>query len=236
METFQMQQRRDRILGTTEGRIVGFKPNTRGEFIQAPFISLEQACTGLDPGVPFHIELSPYLQLLLMVTRFNLIDSSEYPTLDETVDWQTSPHWLSLHSYLDAILATLTTLPSRFSAREILLSSFSPDICIVLALKKVPYPVYFLNDARAPRPDSRTVSLQSALHFASAWGLDGIILESTPLAACPRLAHLAKVRGLGLATYGAKNNDPECVRLQRESGVQGIVVDRVKEIIMACEA
>lgn len=68
MEIFQMQQRRDRILGTTEGRIVGFKPNTRGDFIQAPFISLEQACTDLDPSIPFHIELSPYLPLLLVFT------------------------------------------------------------------------------------------------------------------------------------------------------------------------
>jgi glycerophosphodiester phosphodiesterase len=100
----------------------------------------------------------------------------------------------------------------------------------------VPYPIYFLNDARAPTPDSRASSLQSALHFASRWGLDGIVLESTPLIACPRLVHLAKAKGLGLATYGARNNEPWFVRLQRENNVRGIIVDRVKHIIMDCQA
>lgn len=156
--------------------------------------------------------------------------------LSETVDWETPSHWLSLNSYLDTILATLANVPPQFSSRPILLSAFSPDICIALALKKVPYPVYFLNDARAPTPDSRASSLQSALHFASRWGLDGIVLESTPLVNCPRLVSLAKKRGLGIATYGARNNEVEAVSLQKKNKVEGIIVDRVREVVMNCEA
>lgn len=156
--------------------------------------------------------------------------------LSETIDWQTSPHWLSLNSYLDAILATLANVPPKFSSRPIFLSAFSPDICIALTLKKAPYPIYFLNDARAPTPDSRASSLQSALHFASRWGLDGIVLESTPLINCPRLVSLAKKRGLGIATYGARNNEVEAVRLQKKNKVEGIIVDRVREVVMSCEA
>ena len=155
--------------------------------------------------------------------------------LSETVDWQTSPNWLPLNSYLDAILTTLASLPLRFAARKILLSSFSPDVCIALVRKRVHYPVFFLNDGRAPTPDPRASSLQSALRFASAWGLDGIMLESTPLIACPRLVHLVKAKGLKLATYGASNNESGSVRSQREHGIDWIIVDRVKDILMDCE-
>lgn len=58
-----MHQLQQRILETTEGRIMGFKPNTRGTFIQAPFTTLEQACTCLNPSVPFNIELSAFPSL-----------------------------------------------------------------------------------------------------------------------------------------------------------------------------
>jgi hypothetical protein len=59
-ETLQLRQRQGFILGTTEGRIMSFKPNTRGNFIQAPFTSIQQACTGLEPGIPFNVELRPH--------------------------------------------------------------------------------------------------------------------------------------------------------------------------------
>lgn len=63
-----MQQLHQRILETTEGRVMGFKPNTRGAFIQAPFTTLEQACKSMDPSVPFNIEPSLFPSFSSYVT------------------------------------------------------------------------------------------------------------------------------------------------------------------------
>lgn len=93
-------------------------------------------------------------------------------------------------------------------------SSFSPEICILVSLKQNVFPIFFLNDSgNWPTGDVTASILQEAIHFASSWGLDGIVMTSEPYVFAPLLVGVAKERGLVTSSYGALNDDPECAKV-----------------------
>lgn len=52
------QEIRDRLKHTVDFRIKGFKPNTRGDFIQAPFATLEDVLEKLTKSVGLNVEIT----------------------------------------------------------------------------------------------------------------------------------------------------------------------------------
>jgi glycerophosphodiester phosphodiesterase len=52
------QEIRDRLKHTVDFKVKGFKPNTRGDFIQAPFATLEDVLTKLPESVGLNVEIS----------------------------------------------------------------------------------------------------------------------------------------------------------------------------------
>jgi glycerophosphodiester phosphodiesterase len=83
--------------------------------------------------------------------------------------------------------------------RPIILSSFTPEVCILLSLKQKAYPVMFITNAgKLPMTDveKRATSIQVAVQFAKLWNLAGIVLASEPFLLCPRLIGYVKSRGL----------------------------------------
>ena len=100
--------------------------------------------------------------------------------------------------------------------REIILSSFTPEICILLSLKQKAYPVFFITNAgRMPMMDkeARAANMQVAVRFAQRWNLTGIVFACEPLLLCPRLVGFVKAKGLVCASYGVLNNKPEKVKV-----------------------
>lgn len=103
-------------------------------------------------------------------------------------------------------------------SREIILSSFTPEVCILLALKQNKYPVMFITNAgKAPMNDmeKRAESLQVAVRFAKYWRLAGVAFACETLLLAPRLIQYVKDQGLICASYGLLNNKPECAKVSK---------------------
>jgi glycerophosphodiester phosphodiesterase len=60
-------QLRHRLRHTVDFKNKGFKPNTRGDFVQGPLTTLEELLTGLPQGIGFNIEISMRSQWGLLV-------------------------------------------------------------------------------------------------------------------------------------------------------------------------
>lgn len=124
---------------------------------------------------------------------------------EATVDWNMDPFFVEANFFTDTILVCLA---EHISTRSVLLSSFSPEICILLARKQSRWPVLFLTDSgNSTQADVRATNLQEAVSFAQKWELDGVVLASEPFVFAPQLVEYVKGKRMVCATYGALNDD-----------------------------
>ena len=179
----------NRMRYTEEGMQNDIKGNLRGHSIQEPSSTLEQLLTELPKSIAFNIEI-------------------KYPMLWEAEDRGMEFYAMELNFFVDTILTMIFRLCGE---RNITVSSFSPEICILLACKQQTFPILFINKAGSvPAGDVRAASLQEAIKFAKAWGLTGIVMLSDPFVMCPRLLTYAKDSGLVIGSYGDLNDEPDC--------------------------
>lgn len=118
--------------------------------------------------------------------------------------------------------------------RPIIFSSFQPDAARLMRKLQKTYPVYFLtNGGSEIYKDVRRNSLDEALKLAIENGLQGIVSEVKAVFRNP--GAIAKIKGsnLALLTYGKLNNVPEAVQMQHLMGIDGVIVDLVREITEA---
>ena len=182
----------ERMKHTRDFKEKGFKANSRGNFIQAPFVTLEDLFRKLPQPVGFNIEL-------------------KYPMLHESEEHEMDTYAVELNSFCDTVLAKVYDMAD---GRHILFSSFNPDICLCLSFKQPNIPILFLTDAGAcPVGDIRASSLQEAIRFASRWNLLGLVSHSEPFVNSPRLVRVVKQNGLVCVSYGAMNNEPRLVQV-----------------------
>ncbi|EEP77277.1 predicted protein [Uncinocarpus reesii 1704] len=178
----------------------GFKPNSRGTFIQSPFATLEDLLVKLPKDLGFVIEL-------------------KYPRLHEAADAGVAPVAIEVNAFVDAILDRVY----RFGqGRTIVFGSFTPEICILLSRKAREYPIMFITNAgKLPISDreKRGASLQVAVQFAKQWELTGIVLAADALLLCPRLIKYVQNSGLLCASYGLVNNIPENAKVPHLNGM-----------------
>lgn len=132
---------------------------------------------------------------------------------EAAVDWKSDIFAIEVNLFVDTILSSILSHPTC-RGRPIMLSSFNPEVCILLSLKQDLFPILFLNDSgNYHTGDVRASSLQQAINFAASWGLDGIGMASEPFVFAPMLIGVAKGRGLVTASYGILNDDPECAKV-----------------------
>ncbi|KAF4634867.1 hypothetical protein G7Y89_g3244 [Cudoniella acicularis] len=115
----------ERMKHTHEFRLKGFKGNIRGEHIHGPFTTLEEMLRTLPKSLGIDIEL-------------------KYPMLWEAEDWKMDTYGVELNTFIDAILDKVYTFGGR---RNIIFTSFSPKLRILLSHKQQQYPVLFLNQS-----------------------------------------------------------------------------------------
>lgn len=193
----------ERMKHTRDFKEKGYKANSRGNFIQAPFTTLQEMLVTLPEHVSFNIEM-------------------KYPMLFETEEHEMDAYAVELNSFVDTVLTKVYDLGKK---RKVIFSSFNPDICLLLSFKQPNIPILFLTDAgTSPVGDVRASSLQEAIRFASRWNLLGVVSAAGPLCNSPRLVKVVKDNGLVCVSYGVLNNDPEkvqvsilCFRLQHAS-------------------
>ena len=184
----------EKMKHTRDFKIKGYKGNSRGNFIQAPFTTLEEMFLKLPDNVGFNIEM-------------------KYPMLHESEEHEMDTYAVELNSFVDTVLTKVYDLGKK---RKIIFSSFNPDICLLLSFKQPSIPILFLTDAGAsPVGDVRASSLQEAIRFASRWNLLGLVSAAEPLCNSPRLVKVVKDSGLVCVSYGSLNNDPVNVQVWR---------------------
>jgi len=148
--------------------------------------------------------------------------------LFESEEHEMDTYAVELNSFVDTVLNKVYDLGT---GRNIIFSSFNPDICLLLAFKQPSIPVLFLTDAGSSEVgDIRASSLQEAVRFASRWNLLGIVTAAGPLVTCPRLIRVVKQSGLLCFSYGTQNNDPKNVNAQAKEGIDAVIVDSVLAI------
>lgn len=185
----------------------GFKGNARGLSIASNFVTLKELFKRLPKNVGFNMEL-------------------KYPMLDEAQKESMGEVAFDMNFYVDTILKTV--YDENTSGRDILFSSFHPDICLLLSLKQPTMPILYLTEAGTTQmADIRASSLQNAIRFAKKWNLLGIVSAAETLLKTPRLAQVVKSSGLVCVTYGVANNDPEACKIQMRAGVDAVIADSV---------
>ncbi|KAL2853230.1 Glycerophosphoryl diester phosphodiesterase family-domain-containing protein [Aspergillus pseudoustus] len=199
----------ERIKHTRDFKKKGFKGNSRGNHIQAPFATLEELFRRLPKSVGFNMEL-------------------KYPMLYESEEEEMDTYAVELNSFVDTVLKKVYEMGQ---GRNMLFSSFNPDICLLLSFKQPSIPVLFLTDSgSSPVGDIRASSLQEAIRFASRWNLLGVVTQAECLVLCPRLIRVVKESSLVCVSYGTLNNDPDKVKLQAAEGIDAVIADSVLAI------
>lgn len=151
-----------------------------------------------------------------------MLQEAEEEDMDTTV--------IEMNAWVDAILKVVYDHGTA-SGRNMIFSSFNPDVCLMLSFKQPSIPILFLTEGGTREmADFRSSSLQEAIRFASRWNLLGVVSAVEPLVLCPRLIKVVKETGLVCVTYGTMNNEAQNVRLQVEQGVDALIVDRVLAI------
>ncbi|KAF0924952.1 hypothetical protein E2562_015020 [Oryza meyeriana var. granulata] len=118
--------------------------------------------------------------------------------------------------------------------RPIFFSSFQPDAARIMRKLQDRYPVYFLTKGGTQMyADERRNSLEDAVRLCVAGGLHGVVSEARAVFRQPSAMGRIKEAGLSLLTYGQLNNVPEAVYMQHLIGVDGVIVDLVREIAAA---
>lgn len=185
----------ERMKNTKDFKEKGFKANSRGNFIQAPFTTLEEMFIKLPQHIGFNIEM-------------------KYPMLHESEEQEMDTYAVELNSFVDEVLTKVYDLGKK---RNVIFSSFNPDICLLLSFKQPSIPILFLTEAGTyPVGDIRASSLQEAIRFASRWNLLGVVSAAEPFVIAPRLVKVVKESGLVCVSYGGLNNDPQNVKVSMD--------------------
>lgn len=196
----------DRMRLTKTFKKNAFKGNSRGHSIASNFVTLKELFKKIPESVGFNIEC-------------------KYPMLDEAESEDMGTVVLELGHWVDTVLKVVF---DNANGRDIIFSSFNPNVCVMLSLKQPSIPILFLTEAgTTPMADIRATSLQNAIRFAKKWNLLGIVSAAQPIVKAPRLAQVVKSSGLVCVTYGVENNDPDNARIEMDAGVDAVIVDSV---------
>lgn len=200
----------ERKMGLTKTyKKLNFKGNSRGSSIASSFVTLKEVLTKLPPNVGFNIEC-------------------KYPMSDEAHKEEMGQIAVEMNFWIDTVLEVVF---KHCKDRDIIFSSFHPDICMMLSLKQPYFPILFLTEGGSSEMfDYRCLSLKNGINFAKKWNLLGLVTAAAPIVMAPRLAQVVKSSGLVLFTYGVQNNDPDTAKKELRAGVDAVIVDNILAI------
>lgn len=208
------------------------------------FTTLEALLLALPTSLGFNIEL-------------------KYPGPDELRQYGLQGSVPSPGEYIEKVMSVVARcMVGERCARALVFSSFDPDVCLAWkqwytaakahgTLSGMQWSIMFLTEGgthSGTMSDPRMVSLQAALDFACAQGLQGVVTHAPALwgprdnaeggqadggkqASVQQWVKKASDSGLRLFTYGSCNMDMEVVRIQAQGGVHGIITDHIKEVV-----
>lgn len=186
-----------------------FKGNSRGHSIASSFVTLKELFKKIPRNVGFNIEC-----------KYPMVDEAEHEDIGQIA--------VEMNHWVDTVLKVVY---DNADGRDVMFSSFHPDVCVMLSLKQPSIPILYLTEGGTQTmADIRATSLQNAIRFARSWNLLGIVSAASPIIQAPRLAQVIKSSGLVCVTYGVENNDPENANIEMDAGVDAVIVDNVLAI------
>lgn len=142
-----------------------------------------------------------------------------------------------LHEVRRIVDAVLPVVQALRASRQVVISSFDPDVMQYLA-DVVPtcctadLPLWFLSTGgHSFHADPRRMSLRAAIEFARGARMRGIVVDSTMLRKEQDVVREAAASGLKVMTYGLENDDLEWVLQQKALGVVGGIIDNVASVV-----
>ncbi|KZV42056.1 hypothetical protein F511_18402 [Dorcoceras hygrometricum] len=154
------------------------------------------------------------------------------PSLGFNIELKFDDNIVYEQEYLIHVLqAILRVIWDHAKERPILFSSFHPDAALLARKIQSTYPVFFLtNGGNEIYSDVRRNSLEEAMNLCLDGDLQGIVSEVRGVFRNPGAVNKIKESKLSLLTYGKLNNVAEAVCMQHLMGIDGVIVDLVKEI------
>ncbi|XP_050234677.1 glycerophosphodiester phosphodiesterase GDPD1, chloroplastic-like [Mercurialis annua] len=154
------------------------------------------------------------------------------PSLGFNIELKFDDHIVYQQDYLNNVLQAILQVVYEYGHdRPIIFSSFQPDAALLVRELQNTYPVYFLtNGGTEIFYDTRRNSLEEAIKVCLGGGLHGIVSEVKGIFRNPGAVPKIKEAKLSLLTYGKLNNVSEAVYIQHLMGVNGVIVDLVREI------
>lgn len=136
------------------------------------------------------------------------------------------------------VTATLAAVDAAAAScrgtRAVMFSSFDPEVCTEIRMRRPEFPVMFLSGGESEvHVDARRTSIARAIEFAVTSNLDGVILDTSVLKLQPHMVAHAKSQGLEVMTYGMQNDEEDWVKEQEKLGVHGVIVDDVERVSRA---
>jgi len=187
------------------------------------------------------ISLAQLLQSLPL--SINLSIELAYPS-SQTRNLLSIRHRIDLNVFADSVLRHIyhgsTSPGSLYSRRQIIFSSYSPDVCAVLNWKQPNYPVFFASrcgKASTHTPsatslgveeakDPRLSSIGAAVEFAKSNNLLGVFVDADLLVQVPSLINGIRNAGLLVGVHGEPNM---LGKLVTDSDIDGTPVDAYME-------
>ncbi|KAG9446625.1 hypothetical protein H6P81_012753 [Aristolochia fimbriata] len=157
------------------------------------------------------------------------------PSLGFNIELKFDDHIVYEDEQLVRILEAILEVVFKYAEdRRVIFSSFQPDaVRLVRELQSV-YPVFFLtNGGSEIYADVRRNSLDEAMKLCLGNDLQGIVSEVKGIFRNPGAIPRIKEANLAILTYGQLNNVSEAVYMQHLMGIDGVIVDLVKEITEA---
>ncbi|XP_024030906.1 glycerophosphodiester phosphodiesterase GDPD1, chloroplastic, partial [Morus notabilis] len=154
------------------------------------------------------------------------------PSLGFNVELKFDDHIVYDQDYFIHVLQVVLQVVFGYAKdRPIIFSSFHPDAALLIRKFQDKYPVFFLtNGGTEIFYDVRRNSLEEAIKVCLEGGLQGIVSEVKGVFRNPGAVPKIKDSKLSLLTYGKLNNVAEAVYMQHLMGIDGVIVDLVKEI------
>ncbi|BAT84763.1 hypothetical protein LR48_Vigan03g175200 [Vigna angularis] len=157
------------------------------------------------------------------------------PAIGFNIELKFDDHIVYEQDYLVHVLQTILKVVFEYAKdRPIIFSTFQPDAALLIRKLQSNYPVFFLTNGGCEiYEDVRRNSLEEAMKLSVENGLEGIVSEIKGIFRDPATVTKIKESKLCLLSYGKLNNVPEAVYMQHLMGIDGVIVDLVKEITEA---
>ena len=157
------------------------------------------------------------------------------PSLGFNIELKFDDYIVYQHQHLtDVLQSILQVVFDHANERPVIFSTFQPDAALVVKKLQSTYPVFFLtNGGNEIYEDVRRNSLEEAIKLCLEGDLQGIVSEVRGIFRNPGAVKKIKDLKLSLLTYGKLNNVAEAVYMQHLMGVDGVIVDLVREITEA---